>query len=49
MFSICIITAKQDQRLKRAIDSVSGLGEMIVVDTYSTRNRGSKLLYIPLE
>lgn len=33
MVSTCIITAKIDKKLKRAINSVAGLGEVIVVDT----------------
>jgi len=33
MVSTCIITAKIDPKLQRAINSVAGLGEVVVVDT----------------
>lgn len=33
MMSVCIITAKIDKKLQRAISSVAGLGEVVVVDT----------------
>lgn len=33
MVSTCIITAKIDKKLQRAVNSVAGLGEVIVVDT----------------
>ena len=33
MISTCIITARIDKKLQRAINSVDGLGEVVVVDT----------------
>lgn len=43
MLSICIITNKQNQDLQRAIDSVYGLGEIVVVDTKG----GAPQIYLP--
>lgn len=33
MISICIITHKLDEKLRRTVSSVAGLGEIIIVDT----------------